>query len=99
MENTSSPVEGPLTRFPLGKIVTTKNAFDKLNPEDVVSALSRHRRGNWGELNDKDKEMNQQALENGNRIFSTYRDRKGTKFWIITEADRSVTTVLFPEEY
>ena len=64
----------------------------------VIDSLSRHFNGDWGEVPVEDKEANDQALGDGTRLFSAYSigDRK---IWIITEADRSATTVLFPEEY
>jgi hypothetical protein len=85
--------------FPLGQLVITANAKDALHPEDVAAALRRHATGNWGELCDEDKAANQRALTDGSRLFSVYRDRGGVKFYVITESDRSVTTVLLPEDY
>lgn len=64
-----------------------------------MSALSRHITGDWGEVDAEDKRANDQSLIDGSRLLSAYRSQDGTKFWIITEADRSVTTVLLPEEY
>ena len=86
-------------KFELGQTVTTPGASEKLNTEDVFEALRRHQAGDWGDLPEEDKEMNEQAVENGQRIFSRYEDRDSTLFYVITEADRSVTTVLLPEEY
>jgi hypothetical protein len=62
-------------------------------------ALQRHVTGDWGELCPEDIEANEQALLNGARLLSAYRSAKGVKFWIITEWDRSVTTILLPEDY
>jgi hypothetical protein len=87
------------TFLSLGKIVITPNARDHLQPEDVLVALSRHVSGDWGDLDDHDRAVNDFALENFERILSAYSDRTGTTFWIITEADRSVTTILLPEDY
>jgi hypothetical protein len=64
-----------------------------------VAALDRHASCDWGVICDQDREANEEALIHGFRIMSVYQDSKNTKFWIITEADRSVTTVLLPEEY
>ncbi len=86
-------------RFPLGRIVITRNAAGKLTNGDVMKALARHARGDWGDLDDHDREENELSLDRGFRLFSAYRARDGTKFWIITEADRSVTTLLMPEDY
>lgn len=86
----------PLT---LGRTVITANAKNILSDLDIATALSRHQSGNWGELCDEDREVNEDALENGFRIMSAYTSKNGTKFWVITEADRSCTTVLMPEDY
>ena len=67
--------------------------------EAMYEALARHERADWGEVCTEDKAENNRALENGGRLMSVWTDPQGTKFWIITEADRSVTTVLLPEEY
>lgn len=86
-------------KFSLGQTVSTRNALDTLNAEDVLASMGRHHSGDWGDLCDEDKQANEQALEHGQRLFSAYHDRAGTKFYIITEHDRSVTTVLLPEDY
>ena len=86
-------------RFSLGQTVSTSNAQNTLNQEDVLIAMGRHHRGDWGDLCDEDRQANEQALEQNERLFSVYHDRDGTKFYIITEHDRSVTTVLLPEDY
>jgi hypothetical protein len=86
-------------RFTLGRVVITANAEGTLPPEDVLSALRRHARGDWGELDAHDTAANNQALQDGSRLLSAYTASNGTKFWIITEADRSVTTILLPEDY
>ncbi len=66
--------------------------------EDPLSLLSRHCSGDWGELDDHDRTENERSLENGWRVLSSYPVGEG-KVWVITEADRSVTTILLPEEY
>ena len=86
-------------KFCLGQTVSTGNAVATLNPEDVLKAMGRHHRGDWGDLCDEDREANERAIKHGGRLFSVYRDRQETKFYIITECDRSVTTVLLPEDY
>lgn len=83
----------------LGRTVITSEANDRLCGEDVLDALRRHARGDWGDLSPEDREENELSIREGFRIFSVYHDRNGTKFWVITEADRSVTTVLMPEDY
>ncbi|HTU23409.1 MAG TPA: hypothetical protein VMG10_35565 [Gemmataceae bacterium] len=86
-------------KFPLGEIVITRTALDTLPPETVRQALARHAQGDWGELCDEDRQENELSLQEGYRLLSVYRAGDGTKFWIITEADRSVTTVLLPNDY
>jgi hypothetical protein len=85
--------------FPLGQTVITRNALNTLNPQDVCRALTRHAQGDWGNCCPQDSEANNEALKEGSRLLSVYRDRNGEKFWIITEADRSATTILLPEDY
>ena len=87
------------TLFPFGRTVITRNALDVLHPEDVKLCLDRHGRGDWGDLAEHDLKENQVALAQNLRLFSVYRDRANTKFYVITEHDRSVTTVLLPEDY
>lgn len=86
-------------KFSLGQTVITRNAADKLNPADVVTGMERHVSGEWGELCPEDIAQNERALQREGRLVSVYRDDNGTRFYIITEADRSVTTVLLPEDY
>ncbi|SRR5579883_637548 len=85
--------------FPLGQVVITTNALHTIPPDDYYRALARHAAGDWGELPAQDAALNEEALRDGDgRLFSAYGagDRR---FWIITEADRSVTTILRPEDY
>jgi hypothetical protein len=86
-------------KFPLGRIVITRNALQAINPDDVLRAMVRHASGDWGDLCDDDRQENALSLKEGYRLFSAYHDTAGTKFWIITEADRSVTTILLPDDY
>ena len=91
--------------FPMGQIVLTRGVYDwTVRKGDfaffVTSSLKRHARGDWGNLCQEDREQNELALRAGNlRLFSAYEHWRLPKIWIITEADRSVTTILFPEEY
>ena len=85
--------------FQSGQIVATRGALSVLSREDIMKALRRHLSGDWGDLSTEDKQENDFAVNNELRILSSYSSKKGVKFWIITEADRSVTTVLLPEEY
>jgi len=86
--------------FKLGDLVITTNAKNTVIPQDVYDALQRHKQGDWGNICEEDWESNNHGLKTGeDRMLSSYTDRKGTKFWILTEWDRSVTTVLLPEDY
>lgn len=86
-------------KFSLGQVVATAQAMATLANTDMQLALQRHVTGDWGDVGKEDREANEQALLNGTRLLSIYRSSKGVKFWIITEADRSATTVLLPEDY
>lgn len=85
--------------FPLGQVVATPGILDCLDQADIVSALARHAACDWGDVCDDDRRANDEALNEGSRLFSAYRSSNRVKFWIITEADRSSTCVLLPEEY
>jgi hypothetical protein len=88
---------GPL---PLGRIVATPGALELLSEagEDLRLLLARHASGDWGELDEDDRKENERSLKHGWRILSSY-PVGGKIIWVITEADRSVTTILLPEEY
>ncbi len=86
-------------KFPLGQLVATPNALAHITQGDIMDAIKRHVTGDWGDLDAEDKQVNDQAVVEGLRILSAYQGANGTRFWIITEADRSVTTVLLPEDY
>jgi hypothetical protein len=83
----------------MGRMVVTANADNLLTAEDISAAIDRHKSGDWGDVGQEDWKSNDNALQNGNRILSAYSGSNGDKFWIITEADRSYTTVLIPEDY
>lgn len=85
--------------LPLGQTVATPAALGVLSRTDIVTALRRHAAGDWGEVDDEDRAANDDALTTGGRLLSVYRSANGTAFWVVTEADRSVTTVLLPEDY
>ena len=89
----------PIARFRLGHIVSTPNALAHLTQEDILHGIQRHQAGDWGDVCAEDRQANDQALVKGTRILSVYHAGNGTRFWIITERDRSVTTVLLPEDY
>lgn len=85
--------------FSLGRIVATSNAIARLDNASILAGIRRHAGGDWGELDAHDRAANEAALRGGARLLSVYHDRRGTKFYIITEWDRSLTTVLLPEDY
>jgi hypothetical protein len=87
--------------FDLGQLVATPGALAALQKtgQSAMDFLSRHVRGDWGKLPKGDREENHLSLEKGFRLLSSYRTTAGDKLWVITEADRSVTTLLLPEEY
>lgn len=91
----------PEARFPLGQIVATPGALQALQQagQEPSELLARHLGGDWGDLSTEDKALNEQASVQGNRILSAYRLKSGVKVWIISEADRSATTILLPSEY
>jgi hypothetical protein len=84
---------------PLGQLFATLTAIIAITEEEVQQALQRHVMGDWGDLTAEDKKSNDQALQTGERLLSAYHTANGTKFWIITEADRSSTCVLLPDDY
>jgi len=92
-------VYGDKARFPLGQTVVTNGVAERVPVAEVQAALRRHQCGDWGQLCSEDCSENEQALKNGFRLLSAYLSQEGVKFWIITESDRSVTTVLLPDEY
>lgn len=87
------------TKFSLGQLVATPGAVAAITQKEIEEALQRHQSGDWGDLEPDDKHVNERSLAEGFRLFSSYHSAQGTKFWIITGHDRSVTTVLLPEEY
>lgn len=89
-----------MAAFPLGQVVATPRALKLLEEvgEDPCFLLARHRRGDWGELNSHDHRENELSLKHGWRLLSSY-PVGDKKVWIITEADRSYTTILLPSEY
>jgi len=93
-------------KFNLGQIVATPGALEVLEAsgQSPQFFLEKHQRGDWGEVCQADKELNDQSLVDGSRILSAYKTLKGEKLWLITEAaddngHRVATTLLRPEEY
>ena len=89
----------PGGRFPLGEMVISTAADEKISRRDIVQGLIQHSDCDWGYLSDDDAAANERALDDDGRLMSVYHDSKGTAFWVITEADRSATTVLLPDDY
>jgi|JI10StandDraft_1071094.scaffolds.fasta_scaffold993463_2 hypothetical protein len=87
------------SQFKLGQIVITRHALNELSRDEVRLGLRRHMNGDWGELNSFDREQNDLALIEGGRLMSRYEAEGGMVFWIITEHDRSATTILLPSDY
>lgn len=89
--------------FQMGQLVATAGVAARMNEPEfnnfVMESLKRHASGDWGDLSQEDKKENEFSLGKHLRLFSAYKKEGQPKIWIITEADRSVTTVLFPEEY
>ena len=86
-------------RLMLGQVVMTRGIAGTLTKQEINTALYRHQCGDWGTVCPFDWNENDEAINSGGRILSAYESTNGVKFWIITEWDRSVTTVLLPEEY
>ena len=92
------------SKFPLGKVVMTRGVNDEIADNTpfskfVIDSLKRHAQCDWGDLGREDTVSNDSALKNAGRLFSAYIEEGLKKIWIITEWDRSVTTILFPDEY
>ena len=89
-------------KFRLGQTTATPGAVEALQAEGMSpwALLTRHATGDWGDLDAHDKQVNEEAIADGNRIFSAYvLPKTQQKLWVITEADRSSTTILLPDEY
>jgi hypothetical protein len=82
-----------------GQLVITPAALETLMADDILTALGRHIRADWGDVTSADRDENNFSLREGFRILSVYHSGSGEQFWIITEADRSLTTVLCPSDY
>lgn len=94
-----------MSKFYLGQVVCTCSVAKRTTTDDdfrefVMNSLKRYSDCDWGDTCDEDQKLNETALEDGERIMAVYiHPKTEEKIWIITEADRSVTTILFPEEY
>jgi hypothetical protein len=93
--------ENNQAKFEIGQLVATRGAMAKVNHEEILKAIARHIKGDYGDMCPEDCKSNEDALKFGGRIFSSYKTADGIKFWVITEGEGSgiVTTVLLPSEY
>lgn len=89
----------PKAKFHLGQLVATPGVLELVTHDEITRALDRHICGDWGDVCKEDRKANEEALINSLRLVSVYHSQGGIKFWIITEHDRSSTTVLLPSEY
>src|SRR5262249_14459882 len=104
--NDSKTIKMPGVKFSIGQIVATPGALEAMEESGMTPGffIARHAAGDWGEVNEEDWALNDQAIKDGSRLLSAYRTLKGKKLWIITEAAgdegrRAATTLLLPEEY
>lgn len=86
-------------RLQLGRVVATPGVLGAVSRKELLAALERHQNCDWGDVSPEDQKSNNYALHHKERVFSAYTAEDETRFWIITEADRSATTLLLPEEY
>lgn len=86
-------------KFLLGRLVTTAAVHENEKYGDIAGAVRRHVSGDWGDLDDEDKAANESGLVNEGRLLSSYVLSSDNQVWVITESDRSVTTVLYPSDY
>lgn len=103
-ESTPAPAREPGNRrplFPLGRLLSTPGALAACTEARVqpLTYIARHVTGDWGELPPEDVQSNEIALKRGGRLFSGYTLPTSERLWVITEADRSATTLLLPQEY
>jgi hypothetical protein len=89
----------PVPRFPVGRLMITPAAAQVVPADEAAKALRRHASGDWGNVDSEDWAANDAALRHGTRLVSSYTTQDKTIFWVITEADRSVTTILLPSDY
>jgi len=87
--------------FSLGQLVATPGALSTIERagQSPNVFIDRHLANDWGEVCPDDWNLNDQALDDGDRLLSSYRTSKGERIWVISESDRSVTTILLPDEY
>ena len=88
-------------KFPLGQVVATPGALEALaaSGQSPDYFLDRHVSGDWGVVGPEDQRLNDEALRDGSRLLSVYKTLRGAKLWVLTEGDRSSTSLLLPDEY
>ena len=88
-------------RFTLGRLVATPGALNALTEagQHPLEFITRHQAGDWGDVSEEDQQENEFSLERGFRLLSAYTLKTGVRIWIISEADRSATTILLPDDY
>jgi len=86
-------------KFPLGEISATPGVLSTVTPTEIMAGLHRHLMGDWGEVDSEGQATNERALVQGGPLGSIFTDASGTTFYVVTEADRSATTVLLPAEF
>ena len=86
-------------KFNLGRLVITPAALESIPADDICNSINRHVCGDWGELDNEDRQENERSVSAGFRLLSAYTLSDGIRIWVITEADRSSTCILLPEEY
>lgn len=87
-----------VVKVDVGRVFATAGALNSVNEDDIFDSFVRHMSGDWGDVSEEHRKANDEAIDFGSRILSSYTDRHGTRFWIITEADRSATTIRLPGE-
>jgi len=100
-KNDNTPTRTAVTRFTLGQTFITPGAQEAIQiaGQTEIEFLRRHMSGDWGDLSNDDIAENELSVKQGFRLLSSYQTAKGQQLWIITEADRSATTILLPSEY
>ena len=88
------------TKLALGHLTATPAVLEEVSHPELILSLARHQSGDWGDsLPAADRRENDLAMDTGDRILSAYTSSRGVRYWIITDADRSCTTALLPEDY
>ena len=88
----------PIAKFKLGRITVTPNVLTSITQEEILVGIQRHQAADWGEVTSESRMANDHALKVGTRIRSVYRSARGIPFWILTEANRSKSTILLPQD-